>query len=94
MLWHFDPVPAFPAFRGGLGPWHRDRDHEPLRPWDPAEFPEASRLLEESLVLGSETAPLFVQEADIMQGYVEAVEKVLGSLDAVLAAPYEPIQTH
>ena len=94
VLWHFDPLPAFPAFRRALAPWHRSRDAEPLRSWDPAEFPEAARLLDESLVLGSETAPLFVQEAELMHRYVEAVEKVLGNLDDVFSAPYEPIRTH
>ena len=44
-------------------------------------------------MLGSETAPLFVQEVDVMHLYVEAVEKVLGNLNAVFAAPYEPIRT-
>ncbi len=94
VLWHFDPLPAFPAFRRELAPWHRSRDSEPLRPWDPAEFPESSRVLDESIVLGSETMPLFVQEADLMQRYVEAVEKVLGNLDAVLTAPFEPTRVH
>ncbi len=91
VLWYVDPLPACPAFRRELLPWHRKRDAEPLRPWDPAEFPETSRLLDESLVLGSEAMPLFVQEADLMHRYVEAFEKVTANLDALLALPFEPI---
>jgi perosamine synthetase len=92
VLWQVHPLPAYPAFRRELAPWHRARDAVALRPWDPAEFPEASLLLDESLVLGSEAMPLFVQEADLMHGYVEAFEKVIDNLDVVLATPFEPVR--
>ena len=92
VVWQTLPLPAYPAFRGELTPWHARRAGERLREWDPAEFPEASRLLDESLVLGSEGMPLFVQDASLMERYVEACEKVLANLEAVLAAPYEPVR--
>jgi len=92
VVWQVHPLPAYPAFRGELAPWHRRREGEPLRQWDPAEFPEASRLLDESLILGSEGMPLFVQEPSLMERYVEAFDKVLANLDSVLDAPYEPLQ--
>jgi dTDP-4-amino-4,6-dideoxygalactose transaminase len=79
VVWQLLPLPAYPAFRG-------DRE------WDPVEYPQASRLLDESLVLGSETMPLFVQEAELMESYVEAVEKVLAGLERLLDAPYEPVR--
>ena len=92
VLWQVHPLPAYPAFRRSLRPWHRSHEHEELRPWDPAEFPEAVRLLDESFVLGAETAPLFIQRPELMDAYVEAVRKVLGDLDAVVSAPFEPVR--
>lgn len=92
VVWQVRPLPAYPAFRGELAPWHGRREGERLREWDPAEFPETSRLLDESLILGSEGMPLFVQEAGLMERYVEAFEKVLANLDSVLDAPYEPVR--
>lgn len=79
VVWQLHPLPAYPAFRGE-------------RKWDPAEYPEASRLLEESLILGSEGMPLFVQQVELMERYVEAVEKVLANLERLLEAPYEPVR--
>jgi perosamine synthetase len=91
-LWQVYPLPAYPAFRRPLRPWHPDWDDEPLDPFDPTEFPETSRLLDESLILGSEPKPLFVQDGELMRSYVEAFEKVLASLDALLELPFEPVR--
>jgi perosamine synthetase len=91
VLWQVAPLPAYPAFRKPTyAPWHPSRD-EPLADWDPAEYPVAVRVLESSLVLGSERSPLFVQDGSLMERYVEAAEKVLANLDEVLAAPFEPV---
>lgn len=65
---------------------------KPLKAWHPSAYPEASRLLERSLVLGPDQEPLYVQDADVMERYVEAFAKVLGRIDAVLAADYEPVR--
>ncbi|MDQ3890599.1 MAG: DegT/DnrJ/EryC1/StrS family aminotransferase [Actinomycetota bacterium] len=91
VLWQAHPLPAYPAFRRELRPWHRARDGEPLRRWDPSEFPQASRLLDESLVLGSEAHPLFAQPPELMERYVDAFRKVIENLEAVLAAPFVPV---
>jgi dTDP-4-amino-4,6-dideoxygalactose transaminase len=91
-LWQVHPLPAYPAFRRPLRPWHPEWDDEPLHPYDPADFPETSRLLDESLVVGSEPRPLFVQEAETMRAYVEAFEKVLASLEILLELPFEPVR--
>lgn len=80
VLWQPQPMPAQPAFRRPLEPWHPGHDGEPLRPWDPAEYPQASRLLECSLVLGSQRHPLFVQDRELMTRYVDAVTKVVEHL--------------
>ena len=91
-LWQVYPLPASPAFRRPLRPWHPEWDDEPLDPYDPADFPETAKLLDESLILGSEPKPLFIQDAQVMRGYVEAFEKVLGNLDALLELPFEPVR--
>lgn len=91
-IWQVHPLPAYPAFRGALRPWHKSQDGAELRDWDPAEYPESVRLLDESFILGSETAPLFIQEVALMERYVDAVRKVFDNLEAVLEAPYEPVK--
>jgi len=91
-IWQVFPLPAYPAFRRELRPWHKGRDDEPLREWDPAEYPEATRVLEETLVIGSEAHPLFIQETGVMDRYVEAFRKVFDNFDAVLIVPFEPVR--
>lgn len=91
VLWQVEPLPAYPAFRRpSYAPWHPSRE-EPVSDWDPAEYPIATRVLESSLVIGSERSPLFIQEASLMERYVEAAGKVLDNLDEVLAGPYKPV---
>jgi perosamine synthetase len=92
VLWQVQPLPAYPAFRRELRPWSKSRDEEPLRDWDPGEFPEATRILDETLILGSEVHPLFIQEPEVMELYVEAFGKVTSNLDTVLSAPFEPVK--
>ena len=91
-LWQVYPLPAYPAFRRTLRPWHPGWDDEPLAPFDPAEYPETCRALDESMIVGSEPRPLFVQDGELMHAYVEAFEKVLANLDAVLELPFEPVR--
>ncbi len=92
VLWQVLPLPAYPAFRRPrYVPWHPSRDDEPLTTWDPSAFPASVRVLESSLVLGSEGRPLFVQEQSLMERYVEAFAKVLDRLDEVLAGSFEPV---
>jgi dTDP-4-amino-4,6-dideoxygalactose transaminase len=90
VLWQPEPMPAQPAFRRPLEPWHPRHDEHPLRPWDPAEYPHTSRLLDCSLVLGSQPQPLFVQHGELMKQYVEAVAKVAEHLRRTDAAAVEP----
>ena len=91
--WQLLPLPASPIFRRAtVAPWRPGRDDEPLAPWDPSAYPETSRLLDSSLVLGPEATPLYVQDAALMDEYVEAVDKVLQRIDVVLTVPYEPVR--
>jgi perosamine synthetase len=91
--WQLLPLPALPAFRrSSAAPWSRVREREPLKPWHPDRYPRATRLLNESLVLGPEAQPLYVQEADLMHLYVDAFRKVLARVDVLLSADYEPVR--
>lgn len=92
MVWQPQPIPAQPAFRTDPRPWQPAHVHEELRPWDPAEYPVASRLVDVSLSLGNEATPLYVQEPSLMERYVEAVAKVIGNIEDVLDAPLTPIR--
>ena len=92
MVWQPQPIPAQPAFRTDLRPWQPNHAGEALRPWNPAEYPVASRLVDVSLSLGNEATPLYVQEPSLMERYVEAVAKVVGNIEQVLDAPFTPIE--
>lgn len=92
MVWQPQPIPAQPVFRKTHRPWQPAHADEPLRPWDPAEFPVTSRLVDVSLALGTEAFPLYVQEEPLMHRYVEAVEKVMTNIERVIEAPFTPIR--
>ena len=42
---------------------------------------ETQKLLDESLVINDETNPIYLQDLEVMEYYVEAVRKVLANLD-------------
>jgi len=88
-IWQPQPVPAQPAFRRRMQVWRPGSETEPLRPWNPADFPVASWLCDVSLSLGSIWQPLYVQEPELMDRYVQAVEKVMADLKTVLSVPVE-----
>jgi perosamine synthetase len=91
--WQLWPVPAQPVFRSAIQtPWTRGRAEPKLERWDPARFPEASRLLNESLCFGPDREPLYVQEEAVIRRYVDALDKVLGRLDVVFTTEYEPVR--
>ncbi len=86
-LWQTVPVPGQTLFQErtgyGLGcPWQCPLGEEVK--YDLAEYPETMKLLEDSLVVGSHTFPLFPQSLELMQKYVEAIQRVFANLDQVL----------
>jgi perosamine synthetase len=91
VLWQVSPLPAYPAFRRALRPWRAGDDGAGLAPWDPAEYPAAVDVLEHTIVLGSESRPLFVQSEALMARYVETVASVLANLDAIAEQPFVPV---
>jgi dTDP-4-amino-4,6-dideoxygalactose transaminase len=87
-LWQTVPVPGQTLFQErtgyGLGcPWQCPLGAEVK--YDPAEYPETLRLLDDSLVIGSHSYPLFPQPLELMTKYVEATQRVFANLDQALA---------
>ena len=87
-LWHVDPMPAFPIFQEKEGwgkgcPWscqHYGRDITYRR----EDYPETVKLLDESIIIGDEDAPLFSQDLELMEYFVEGIRKVFDNLDELL----------
>jgi perosamine synthetase len=90
-LWQHRPLPAQPAFRRPLRPWHRSNDGDLLAPWSPSDYPNSTRVGDETLILGAGTAPWAAQSPDIARRYVEAFAKVVGSADALGGATLAPV---
>jgi dTDP-4-amino-4,6-dideoxygalactose transaminase len=88
-LWHYTPLPAFPIFRNldiGYGngyPWRAPFYNREIR-YEPADYPEAVRLLETSLVVNDERYSIFIQDMELMECYVAAFRKVFDNLDELL----------
>ena len=87
VLWQTFPLPANPLFqkKEGFGkgfPWSFPGARD-IR-YDPSEYPETVRLLNSSIVIGSERYPLFAQTAEVVETWGEAIRKVFRNLDEVL----------
>jgi len=48
------------------------------------EYPETSRLLDSSLIVGSQSSPLVAQDLELMKYYADAFEKVLADKDTLI----------
>jgi perosamine synthetase len=89
-LWQHWTMPAHPVFRHeSSSPWGAATDGA-LRDWDAMEFPVATRLLAQSVCIGSEQAPLMVQRAELMHLYAEAISKVVLQIDDLARLPHAP----
>ena len=89
VLWHTTPLPGYPVFQqhagyGGDFPWTVPPAGRRIT-YDPQDYVEATRLLDCSLLLGSERHPLCGQNEEIMDYYIAAVHKVYAALNEVLA---------
>jgi hypothetical protein len=87
-LWQTVPVPGQTLFqeRKGYGlscPWKCPLGEE-VR-YDLGEYPETRALLDDSMVIGSHSYPLFPQTLELMRKYVEAFQRVFSHMDQVLA---------
>ncbi len=87
-LWQVDPLPAFPIFQKKQGwgkgcPWscsHYGREITYRR----EDYPQAIKLLDESIIVADEETPLYCQDLQLMQYYVKAFRKVFDNLDELL----------
>jgi hypothetical protein len=57
--------------------------------YDPEVFPEATRLLDGSVLVGSEPRPLCAQDESLMDRYLIAIDRVLGAADQLMDVPLE-----
>ncbi len=89
VMWQHHPLAAYAAFRRPLVPWHPSNADAPLKRWDPAEYPVATRLCEQSFVLGSGANPLAAQTPQLMERYVEAVQKVVDNIEDLMSVDFE-----
>jgi len=88
MIWHVDPLPAFPIFQEKVGwgkgcPWSCKHYGKSIS-YRREDYPETTRLLDESLVIGGESTPLYSQDLKVIEYYVEAIQKVSDNIDEIL----------
>lgn len=88
-VWHVTPMTSFPIFQRlgeGYGkgcPWSCPYYGREIR-YNPAEYPEALRLMDESLVINTEPYPIFLQDLELMEYYASAIRKVFQHVDEIL----------
>jgi perosamine synthetase len=88
-VWHVTPLPSFPVFQrlneGYIqgAPW-LSQGEPPRVKYDPAEYPQALRLMDTSIVVNTEPYPIYLQDMELMEHYVAAFRKVFDNLDEVL----------
>ena len=86
VLWQVTPVPSQGLFeqQAGYGkgcPWTCNSSAVRYRD---ETYPETTRLLDSSLVIGSQSAPLAGQSIELMRCYADAFEKVLSDRDTLI----------
>jgi len=93
MLWQTMSLPAYPLFQskegfGGGYPWSLTAHGREMK-YRAEDYPETQKLLDNSLIVGTETHPLYVQSQEYIEFWIAAFRKVFEDLDAVLEAPLE-----
>lgn len=87
-LWQTRPVPAQSLFqiKEGYGkgcPWSCPFYGNDIT-YDAADYPETTRLLNDSLVICSEAYPIYAQKMQLMEHYAKAFHKVFSNIGEVL----------
>jgi perosamine synthetase len=88
-VWHVTPLTSFPIFQRldeGYGrgcPWSCPYYGKEIH-YNPADYPHALRLMDTSLVVNTEPYPIYLQDLELMELYVEAFRKVFDHLDEVV----------
>jgi len=89
-VWHVTPLTSFPIFQRldeGYGrgcPWSCPYYGQEIS-YNPADYPQALRLMDTSLVVNTEPYPIYLQDLELMELYVEAFRKVFDHLDEVVS---------
>jgi dTDP-4-amino-4,6-dideoxygalactose transaminase len=89
-VWHITPLTSFPIFQQldeGYGrgcPWSCPYYGKGID-YNPADYPQALRLMDTSLVVNTELYPIYLQDLELIEFYVEAFRKVFGHLDEVMS---------
>jgi perosamine synthetase len=86
VLWQVTPVPSQVLFQKQTGygkgcPW---TCHQSPVQYRKEKYPETTRLLDNSIVIGSQSAPLAGQDIELMRHYADAFEKVLADRDTLI----------
>ena len=86
VLWQTKPVPGQTLFRRKIGygkgcPW----DHAAPVDYDLAQFPKTARLLDEFILLFSQTFPIACQSVELCDAYAAAFIDVWSRLPALVA---------
>ena len=86
VLWHTQPVTSFPIHQTheGFGrgyPWSLAPDGARV---DPDEYPQATALLDSSIIVCDEMHPIMIQPPELMESYAAAFRKVLRDPDALV----------
>jgi len=87
VLWQTTTIPEQPVFKimEGYGkgcPWTCNFAKNKFS-YSDEQYPETTKLIKDSIVLGSETFPIYVSSLKVMEKYVEAFSKVFSNLDEV-----------
>jgi len=89
-LWHVTPLTSFPIFENleGYGkgcPWSCPFYGKEIQ-YNPSDNPRAQHLLDTSHVVNDESFPIYNQDLELMEYYVEAIRKVVTNIDEILKA--------
>jgi len=70
------PAPAFPVFAD--------------RGYDPADYPEANRMLDSSLVICEARYPIFLQSTELIEQYAATIRSVMADPERFLGSAATP----
>ena len=90
-----EPAPAFPIFQnregfGGQFPWTQPPAGRDIT-YDVADFPEATALLDSSLVICDMKHPIFVQPMEVIEAYAATIKEVLADPERIMETVGSPI---
>lgn len=86
VLWQVTPVPSQGLFQDQIGygkgcPWTCQKSEVHYRD---EKYPQTEDLLNNSVVIGSQSAPLAGQDIELMYSYADAFDKVFSNRDALI----------